>query len=71
LSDIKEKQKNRFNYKIKELVFTKVEKLISEEVLNKNKIKEIVNDALDNSSFRIYDKVHNLFEQLNFKIEEE
>jgi len=72
LSDtIKEKQKNRFNYKIKELVFTKVEKLISEEVLNKNKIKEIVDDALDNSSFRIYDNVHNLFEKLNFKIEEE
>jgi len=63
---IKEKQKNRFNYKIKELVFTKVEKLISEEVLNKKKIKEIVNDAL----FRIYDKVHNLFEKLKFKIEE-
>ena len=72
LSDtIKEKQKNRFKYKIKELVFTKVEKLISEEVLNKNIIKEIVNDALDNSSFRIYDNVHNLFEKLNFKIEEE
>ena len=68
---IKEKQKDRFNYKIKELVLTKVEKLISEEVLNKSKIKEIINDALDNSSFRIYAKVHNLFEKLNFKIEEE
>ena len=68
---IREKQKNRFNYKIKELVFTKVEKLVSEEVLNKIQIKEIINDALDNSSFRIYDKVHNLFEQLNFTIKEE
>jgi len=68
---IKEKQKNRFNYKIKEMVFTKVEKLVSEEVFNKTQIKEIVDDALDNSSFRIYDRVHTLFEKLNFKIKEE
>jgi len=68
---IKEKQKDRFNYKIKELVFTKVEKLLSEKVLNESKIKEIVDDAMDNSCFSIYDKVHNLFEKLNFKIDEE
>jgi len=68
---IKEKQKDRFNYKIKELVFTKVEKLLSEKVLNESKIKEIVDDAMDNSRFSIYDKVHNLFEKLNFKIDEE
>jgi LAO/AO transport system kinase len=68
---IKDKQKNRFNYKIKELIFTKVENLISKKVLNKNKIQEIIDDALENSSFRIYDKVHDLFEKLNFKINEE
>jgi len=68
---INEKRKNRFNYKIKELVLTKVEKLVLDKVLHKSKIKEIVDDALANSSFSIYDKVHNLFEKLNFEIKEE
>jgi len=68
---INEKRKNRFNYKIKELVLTKVEKLVLDKVLHKSIIKEIVDDALANSSFSIYDKVHNLFEKLNFEIKEE
>jgi len=71
LSDmIKEKRKNRFNYKIKEMVFTKVEKMVSETIFNKSKIKEIVDDALVNSGFSMYDKVHKLFEKLNFEIKE-
>ena len=71
LSDmIKEKRKNRFNYKIKEMVFTKVEKMVSETIFNKSKIKEIVDDALINSGFSMYDKVHKLFEKLNFEIKE-
>ncbi len=65
---INEKKKNRFRYKIKELVYTKIDKIISEGFLNENEINEIINHALDDGKFKIYRTIHNKFEDVNFEI---
>lgn len=65
---INEKKKNRFSYKIKELIYSKIEKLISESFINENEIQEIVNHAVDDGKFKIYRKIHNKFEEINFEI---
>jgi len=65
---INEKKKNRFTYKIKELIYSKIEKLISESFINENEIKDIVNHAVDDGKFKIYRTIHNKFEEVNFEI---
>ena len=65
---INEKKKNRFSYKIKELIYSKIEKLISESFINENEIKEIVDHAIDDGKFKIYRTIHNKFEEVNFEI---
>ncbi|MFX0034098.1 MAG: methylmalonyl Co-A mutase-associated GTPase MeaB [Candidatus Hermodarchaeota archaeon] len=69
LSDaINEKKKSRFTYKIKELIYSKIEKLISESFINENEINEIVKHAVDDGKFKIYRTIHNKFEDVNFEI---
>jgi LAO/AO transport system kinase len=65
---INEKKKNRFRYKIKELVFTKLDKMISESFLNENAINEIINHVLEDGKFKIYRTIHSKFEDINFEI---
>ncbi|MFW9821908.1 MAG: methylmalonyl Co-A mutase-associated GTPase MeaB [Candidatus Thorarchaeota archaeon] len=65
---INEKKKSRFRYKIKELVYTKIDKIISENILNEQEINQIVSHALDNGKFKIYRAIHNKFEDVNFEI---
>ena len=65
---INEKKKNRFSYKIKELIYSKIEKLISESFINETEIKEIVSHAIDDGKFKIYRIIHNKFEEVNFEI---
>jgi len=65
---INEKKKNRFSYKIKELIYSKIEKLISESFINETEIKEIVNHAIDDGKFKIYRTIHDKFEEVNFEI---
>jgi LAO/AO transport system kinase len=65
---IDEKKKNRFRYKIKELVYSKINKIISESFLNEEEINEIINHALDDGKFKIYRTIHNKFEDVNFEI---
>ncbi|MFX1478012.1 MAG: methylmalonyl Co-A mutase-associated GTPase MeaB [Promethearchaeota archaeon] len=65
---ITEKKKNRFKYKIRELIYTKIDKLISENFLNEKEINEIVNQAVDDGKFKIYRTIHNKFEDVNFEI---
>ena len=65
---IDEKKKNRFRYKIKELVYSKIEKIISESFLNEKEIDEIITHAIDDGKFRIYRTIHNKFEDVNFEI---
>ncbi|MFX0000439.1 MAG: methylmalonyl Co-A mutase-associated GTPase MeaB [Candidatus Hodarchaeota archaeon] len=62
------KKKNRFSFKIKELIYSKIEKLISESFINEKEIKEIVNHAVDDGKFKIYRRIHNKFEDINFEI---
>ncbi|MFX1573417.1 MAG: methylmalonyl Co-A mutase-associated GTPase MeaB [Promethearchaeota archaeon] len=65
---INEKKKNRFSYKIKELIYSKIEKLISENFINESEINEIVKHAVDDGKFKIYQTIHNKFEDVNFEI---
>lgn len=65
---INEKKKNRFSYKIKELIYSKIEKLVSERFINENEINEIVDHAVDDGKFKIYRTIHNKFEDVNFEI---
>jgi LAO/AO transport system kinase len=65
---IDEKKKNRFRYKIKELVYSKIDKIISESFLNEKEINEIINHAIDDGKFKIYRTIHNKFEDVNFEI---
>ena len=63
-----EKKKNRFRYKIKELVYSKIDKIISESFLNEKEINEIISHALGDGKFKIYRTIHNKFENVNFEI---
>ncbi|MFW9853086.1 MAG: methylmalonyl Co-A mutase-associated GTPase MeaB [Candidatus Thorarchaeota archaeon] len=65
---LNEKKKNRFSYKIKELIYSKIEKLISEDFINEDEINEIVKHAIDDGKFKIYRTIHNKFEDVNFDI---
>ena len=65
---INEKKKNRFSYKIKELIYSKIEKLISENFINENEINDIVNKAINDGKFKIYRTIHNKFEDVDFEI---
>ena len=65
---LNEKKKNRFSYKIKELIYSKIEKLISENFINEEEINEIVKHAVDDGKFKIYRTIHNKFEDINFEI---
>jgi len=65
---INEKKTNRFSYKIKELIYSKIEKLISENFINETEINEIVKHAIDDGKFKIYRTIHNKFEEVNFEI---
>lgn len=65
---LNEKKKKRFSYKIKELIYSKIEKLISENFINEEEINEIVKHAVDDGKFKIYRTIHNKFEDINFEI---
>ncbi|MHA2391812.1 MAG: ArgK/MeaB family GTPase [Promethearchaeota archaeon] len=65
---ITEKKKNRFKYKIRELIYSKIDKIISDKFLNEEDIEEIINRAVDDGKFKIYRTIHNKFEDVNFEI---
>ncbi len=67
---INTKKKNRFTYKIKELIYSKIEKLISQYIINESEIKRMVNHALEDGKFKIYQEIHNKFENLNFELKQ-
>jgi LAO/AO transport system kinase len=72
LSDIlNEKKRNRFNYKITELIYSKVEKILKSSFFNQGKIKELVQNAMDDGKFKIYEVIHNKFEVMNLEIKED
>ena len=65
---INEKKKNRFKYKIKELIYSKIESLISKSLINEEEINKIIEHAIDDGKFKIYRTIHNKFEDVNFEI---
>ncbi|MFX0105657.1 MAG: methylmalonyl Co-A mutase-associated GTPase MeaB [Candidatus Hodarchaeota archaeon] len=65
---LNEKKKRRFSYKIKELIYSKIEKLISENYINESEINKIVNHVIDDGKFKIYRTIHKKFEDINFEI---
>ncbi len=65
---INEKKKNRFKYKIKELIYSKIENLISKSLINEDEIDSIIEHAIDDGKFKIYRTIHNKFEDVNFEI---
>jgi LAO/AO transport system kinase len=65
---INEKKKNRFTYKIRDLLYSKIEKLVYENLMSTNQINEFVNQALNNGKFKIYETIHNRFENLKLDI---
>ncbi|MFX0032928.1 MAG: methylmalonyl Co-A mutase-associated GTPase MeaB [Promethearchaeota archaeon] len=65
---IDEKRKTRFKYKIKELIYSKVEEVISKRLIDENEINNIINNALDDGKFKIYRTIHDKFENVNFEI---
>ena len=72
LSEIlSEKKKNRFNYKITELIFSKVEKIVKTRFFDQGKIEDLVQHAMDDGKFKIYEIIHNRFEVMNLEIKEE
>ncbi|MFX0082003.1 MAG: methylmalonyl Co-A mutase-associated GTPase MeaB [Candidatus Hodarchaeota archaeon] len=65
---INTKKKNRFKYKIKELIYSKIDRIISEKFLNESDIDEIINHAVEDGKFKIYRTIHTKFEDVNFEI---
>ncbi|MFX0048460.1 MAG: methylmalonyl Co-A mutase-associated GTPase MeaB [Candidatus Hermodarchaeota archaeon] len=66
-----EKKKNRFNYKITELIYSKVEQIVKDSFLNQGKITELVEQAMQDGKFKIYEIIHNKFEAMNLEIKED
>jgi hypothetical protein len=50
------------------LIYSKIEKLVSESFINEKDIKEIVEHAVEDGKFKIYRIIHNKFEDVNFEI---
>lgn len=65
---INEKKKNRFKYKIKELIYSKIENIVSKSLINENEIDNIIKRAIDDGKFKIYQTIHKKFEDINFEI---
>lgn len=66
-----EKKRNRFSYKIKQLMQAKVEKIVFGELLNERDIDSFVKEALNDGKFKIYDLIHKKFENIKFEIKKE
>ncbi len=67
---LNEKKENRFNYKITELIYSKVEQIVKKSFFNQGKITELVQHAMDNGKFKIYEIIHNKFEVMNLEIKD-
>ncbi|KKN49529.1 hypothetical protein LCGC14_0641890 [marine sediment metagenome] len=66
--NLMEKKKNRFSYKIKELINSKLEKIISENFLDEKGIANLVKNALADGKFKIYELIHNQFKNIKFEV---
>lgn len=63
---LKERKKNRFAYKIRELLYYKLDKIL-ESLINQDEIEKLSTSVIDDGKFKIYDAVHDVFS--NVKVE--
>jgi len=63
---IKERKKNRFVYKIRELLYHKIESVL-EDLISKEEINNISEKIIVDGKFKIYDDVHDLFSNVKFE----
>lgn len=68
---LNEKKKNRFEYKIQQLLLYKVEKIVFGELVKEGEIEEFVKNALVDGKFKIYESIHNKFENIKFELKQD
>jgi LAO/AO transport system kinase len=68
---LSEKKKTRFKYKITELIYSKLEKILKKSFFNQGKIEELVQHAMEDGKFKIYETIHNKFEVMSIEIKED
>ena len=68
---LNEKKKNRFEYKIQQLLLYKVEKIVFGELVKEGEIEDFVNGALNDGKFKIYESIRNKFENIKFELTKE
>jgi LAO/AO transport system kinase len=67
--ELKKKKKNRFVYKVKALIHEKIDEILLEKLVNQQQIEKIATTALENSKFKIYKSVNDVFDGVNIDIE--
>jgi LAO/AO transport system kinase len=68
---LNEKKQNRFTYKIQQLLIYKMEKIVFGELVKEGEIEDFVKKALNDGKFKIYESIHNKFENIKFELKKE
>ena len=68
---LNEKKQNRFTYKIQQLLLYKMEKIVFGELVKEGEIEDFVKNALNDGKFKIYESIHNKFENIKFELKKE
>jgi LAO/AO transport system kinase len=68
---LNEKKQNRFTYKIQQLLLYKMEKIVFGELVKEGEIEDFVKNALDDGKFKIYESIHNKFDNIKFELKKE
>ena len=63
---IKQRKKNRFVYKIRELLYHKIDAVL-EDLISQEEINNISDKIMVDGKFKIYDDVHDLFSNVKFE----
>ena len=63
---IKQRKKNRFIYKIRELLYHKIDAVL-EDLISQEEINSISDKIMVDGKFKIYDDVHDLFSNVKFE----
>ncbi len=62
----KERKKNRFAYKIKELLYYRIQKLL-ESLITEDEINNVSSMVVNEGKFKIYDTIHKIFSDIKFE----
>ena len=64
---IMERKKNRFAYKIRELLYYRLDKIL-ESLISKDQIDALSNSIIQDGKFKIYDAVHDIFSDVKVEM---